>query len=281
MTTGIKQPRMRNKSILSIACLLLLITYCLNSLGCAYKKIEKPIIQPESSAISVSSIIDLIGERNNKIKNIRGIAKINIISSNSTQRLKEAIVVHGDSHIRLESLNITGQPSIIMVSDSNAVTIYNINENRFYKGDASSEVLHKITGIYLSPFEIANLLTGRHPIENKKIEDMHLTKENRVYILRTQLSGSKSYNEMQFEPNNLSIITIKRYDDTGKVIKFITFSDYKKVGEYLFPFKRQILLPPKGLSMTVEYTEIEINTEIEESVFNLTIPEDAEEIQIN
>src|SRR3990167_9933719 len=138
MTTGIKQTRLGNNSISFIVYLLLFITYCLNSSGCTYKKIEKTIIQPESPAVSVSSIIDLISERNNKIKNIRGIASINIISNNSTQRVKVAIVINGDSHIRLESLNIAGQPSIIMVSDGNAVTIYNMNENRFYKGDASS-----------------------------------------------------------------------------------------------------------------------------------------------
>jgi len=281
MTTGIKQAGRGNNYISPIVYLLLFITYCLHSSGCTYKKIEKIIIQPESPAVSVSSIIDLISERNNKIKNIRGIANINIISSNSTQRVKEAIVVNGDSHIRLESLNITGQPSLIMVSDSNAVTIYNINENRFYKGDASPEVLHKITGIYLSPLEIANLLTGRQSIENNRIEDMRLAKENSAYILRTQSSGSKSYNEIRFEPTNLSTTTIKSYDDTGKIVKFITFSDYRKAGEYLFPFKRQILLPPRGLSMTVEYTDLEINTEMEESVFNLTIPEDAEEMEMN
>ncbi|MBI3584251.1 MAG: DUF4292 domain-containing protein [Nitrospinae bacterium] len=281
MTTGIKQMRLGNNSISSIVYLLLFITYCLHSSGCSYKKIEKTIIQPESPAVSVSSIIDLISERNNKIKNIRGIASINIISNNSTQRVKVAIVINGDSHIRLESLNITGQPLLIMVSDSNAVTIYNINENRFYKGDASPEVLHKITGIYLSPLEIANLLTGRQSIENNRTEDMHLTKENSSYILKTQLSGSKSYDEIRFEPTNLSTTAIKRYDDTGKVVKFITFSDYRKLGEYLFPFKRQILLPPRGLLMTVEYTDIEINTEMEESVFNLTIPEDAEAINLN
>lgn len=281
MTTGIKQARRENNYISSIVYLLLFITYCLHSSGCTYKKIEKTIIQPESPAVSVSSIIDLINERNNKIKNLRGIANINIISSNSTQRVKEAIVVNGDSHIRLESLNITGQPSLIMVSDSNAVTIYNINENKFYKGDASPEVLNKITGIYLSPLEIANLLTGRQSIENNRIEDMHLAKENSAYILRTQSSGSKSYNEIRFEPTTLSTTTIKSYDDTGKVVKFITFSDYRKVGEYLFPFKRQIFLPPRGLSMTVEYTDLEINTEMEESVFNLTIPEDAEEMEMN
>jgi outer membrane lipoprotein-sorting protein len=250
-------------------------------LGCAYKKIEKPLIQPESPTISVSSAINLINERNNKIKNISGIANINIISSNSTQRVKEAIVINGDSRIRLESLNITGQPSLIMVSDSNAIAIYNINENRFYRGDASPEVLYKMTGIYLSPLEIADLLAGRQSIENKRTEDMRLTKENSSYILRTQSNGSKSYNEIRFDPNNLSITAIKQYDDGGKVIKFITFSDYKRVGEYTFPFKRQIYLPPKGLLMTVEYTDIEINAEIEESVFNLIIPEDAEEIKLN
>ncbi|MBI5747682.1 MAG: DUF4292 domain-containing protein [Nitrospinae bacterium] len=281
MTTGIKQTRRGNNSISSIVYLLLFITYCLHSSGCSYKKIEKTIIHPESPAVSVSSIIDLISERNNKIKNIRGIASINIISNNSTQRVKVAIVINGDSHIRLESLNITGQPLLIMVSDSNAVTIYNINENKFYRGDASPEVLHKITGIYLSPLEIANLLTGRQSIENNRTEDMRLTKENSSYILKTQLSGSKSYDEIRFEPNNLSTTAIKRYDDTGKVVKFIIFSDYRKLGEYLFPFKRQILLPPRGLLMTVEYTDIEINTEMEESVFNLTIPEDAEAINLN
>src|SRR3990167_2848366 len=281
MTADIKHKRRKINTIPSVIYLLLFIIGYLQLSGCTYKKIEKTITHPESTPISAKSIIDLISERNKKIKNLRGIANINIISGNSTRRIKEAIVVNGDSHIRLESLNITGQPSLIMVSDSNAVTIYNINENRFYKGDASPEVLHKITGIYLSPLEIANLLTGRQSIENNRTEDMHLTKENSSYILKTQLSGSKSYDEIRFEPTNLSTTTIKRYDDTGKVVKFITFSDYRKAGEYLFPFKRQILLPPRGLSMTVEYTDLEINTEMEESIFNLTIPEDAEEMEMN
>ncbi len=281
MTADIKHKRKKINTIPSVIYLLLFIIGYLQLSGCTYKKIEKTITHPESTPISAKSIIDLISERNKKIKNLRGIANINIISGNSTRRIKEAIVVNGDSYIRLESLNITGQPSLIVVSNSNTVTIYNMNENKFFKGDASPEVLYKIAGIYLSPLEIANLLTGRQFIENNRIEDSLLTKVNSAYILRTQSNSSKSYNEIWFESTNLSITAIKRYDATGRVIKLITFSDYRKLGENIFPFKVQISLPSRRLLMTIYYIDIEINVEVDESTFNLTIPEDAEPIDLN
>ncbi|MBI3813280.1 MAG: DUF4292 domain-containing protein [Nitrospinae bacterium] len=282
--------------------------------GCAYKRVEKVEYQP----VSLNLLIDSLKERSKKIRDLRGIANLHIVSAKASQRVKEVIAVNGDSHVRLESLGIMGQPSLIMVSDGSIVTAYNVHENRFYRGMASPEIIARMTGIYMSPDDIINLITGRHFAEYLHIENSGYTKGNGVYILKTRLipplpplekggnnppnlpltspfsphlkggegeveKGGEGgfYDEIWIEPADFSPKTVKRYDSNGKVVRFITFSDYRKTGGYLFPFKTNILLPPQKISMTIEYTDVELNAGVEESLFELTIPDDAEAVELN
>jgi outer membrane lipoprotein-sorting protein len=282
---------------------LLLTAYCLLlASGCAYKRVEKVEYQP----VSLNLIADSLKEKSKEIRDFRGIANLHIVSAKGSQRVKEIIAINGDSHVRLESLNIMGSPSLIMVSDGSIVTAYNVHENRFYRGMASPEIIARMTGIYMSPNDIINLITGRHFAEYLHIENSGYTKGNGVYILKTELTppappltsplsppskggegevvkGSEGgyYDEIWIESADFSPKTVKRYDSNGKVIRFITFSDYRKIGDHLFPFKTSILLPLQKISMTIEYTDVELNAGVEESLFELIVPDDAEAVELN
>ncbi|MBI4379461.1 MAG: DUF4292 domain-containing protein [Nitrospinae bacterium] len=249
--------------------------------GCAYKKVERITQPPRYPDVSVNQLIDSLKKRSEEIKDLSGIANIHIRSKNMNHKVKEVILVNGDYHIRLESLNIIGQPSLILVSDSNLVTAYNIDENRSYKGKASPEVISKMSGIFMSPRDIIELFTGRQFIENHTIYNFAQTKEDDSYILMNRFGNGKVSDEVWFEPINLCPTIVKRYDSSGKVMRIVTFSDYRRLGDHLFPFKIKIVLPDQGISMAIDYFDLELNTGVDESLFNLVIPEGAEAINLN
>lgn len=243
--------------------------------GCAYKKAVA-----KYHPLDADTIIKSLKERSKNIKDLRGIANIWIISNNLNQKIREAIVINGNSLIRLELLNIIGQPSLIMVSDSKTVTIYNISENSYYRGDASPETIEKITGVYMTTPDIINLITGRQITDNLKITDLSFKNESKQYMLRVQSADSGIYEEIWLDSANLSATEVKRFDDKGMAISFTSFSDYRKVGSHFFPFKIKILIPSRGLSMNIEYAYADINKGVEESLFDLIIPEDAEAVDL-
>ena len=243
--------------------------------GCAYKKTVA-----KYHPLDADTIIKSIKERNKNIRDLRGIANIQIISNNLNQRIREAIVINGNSLIRLELLNIIGQPSLIMVSDSKTVTIYNISENSFYHGDASPETIAKITGIYMTPHDIINLITGKQITTDFKITDLSFKNESRQYMLKAQSVDGGIYEEIWLDSANLSATEVKRFDDKGMAISFTSFSDYRKVGSHFFPFRIKMLIPSRGLSMSIEYVYVDLNRGVEESLFDLIIPEDAEAVEL-
>ncbi len=274
--SGVERQEARGKRQ-DFSCFLLLVScFLLLPSGCAYKRVEKADYKP----VSLNVIVDSLKERSKKTRDLRGVANLHIVSAKGSQRVKEVIAINGDSHIRLESLNIMGSPSLIMVSDGSIVTAYNVHENKFYRGMASPEIIARMTGIYLSPNDIINLITERHFAGYLNIENSGYEKGDGIYILKTR-SGEGFYDEIQIEPFDLSPKTVKRYDSNGKVMRFITFSNYRKIGDYLFPFKINILLPSQKISMTIEYTDVELNAGVEESLFELVIPDDAEAVNLN
>lgn len=243
--------------------------------GCAHKKAVA-----KYHPLDADTIIKSIKERNKNIRDLRGIANIQIISNNLNQRIREAIVINGNSLIRLELLNIIGQPSLIMVSDSKTITIYNVSENSYYHGDASPETIEKITGVYMTPPDIINLITGRQIADNFKITDLSFKNESRQYMLKAQSVDDGIYEEIWLDSVNLSATEVKRFDDKGMAISFTSFSDYRKVGSHFFPFRIKILIPLRGLSMSIEYAYVDLNSGVEESLFDLIIPEDAEAVEL-
>lgn len=278
---GVERQWARGKRQVFSCFLLLAFCFLLLSSGCAYKKGGVTALPTEYPEVSDDTIVNSLIWRNKRIKNLKGIANIHLVSNNIIQKVKEVIIVDENSHIRLESLNIMGQPSLIMVSDESVLTIYNIDENKFYRGAASPEIISKMTGIYMSPADIADLLTGRQFIENHPAAGLSHTDKNGLHILKTKLGEDKFYDEIWIEPVNLSPVTAKRYDDSGRIVRTVTFSDYRKIGDYLFPFKIGTVIPSQGLSITIEYIKVELNEGIENSIFSLDLPDDAEAVNPN
>ena len=74
------------------------------------------------------------------------------------------------------------------------------------------------------------------------------------------------------EPFNFTVVKSEAYNLSGSLVVRVMFDEFSKLNGQLFPMSTDIQLPLSSTAIKIQYQDLEINTVINESRFNLDIP---------
>lgn len=139
-------------------CLLCLLQATATLNGCAW--LIKP---PESDADARQRLSRWTGQ-NTELKQFKGLMRVQIQAGGQTLNGRAALAAAVPDRLRVELLNMLGQPISSLAANGNAISLHAINEGQFYHWDQSGTALERFIHVPLGIEALLEILSGRPPL---------------------------------------------------------------------------------------------------------------------
>lgn len=188
-------------------------------------------------------------------------------------RLRQLVIVERPDRLRIDSLSPFDQPLSTLVSDGQTLSIYALEDQRFYQGRASPENLVRLVPIRLEPRELGALLRGEVPLIDHREATVSWVGATGRY--RLDLVGEGQRQRVEFEP------LAKRVTETrvwrGERLAYAArLGDYSGTDLTAIPRRMRFESPADGLQIDVVVQAHQVNRAIPAAAFTLSVPRGVE-----
>lgn len=246
------------------------------------KSVRKDI--PLVPVKSTGELFNKTKEANKVLDSIRGVAEISVSSKDNKYKVTEIILAKRPGYLRLESLGPTGQTVLFLATNNKRIYIYSPLENRFYFGLASKKNLSMIIPLPFKSTDIVEIIQGKIDPSKYFPTEMSFNAEKELYSLTLMPEErTRGMAHLTVDARTFFITEMKLYDTGKNLIIDGTFSDFRKIGEQVFPMNLKYRVPNNFVFIDIEidYQDVKLNTLIEESRFSMTPPRGVQEIDID
>lgn len=238
--------------------------------GCASLKPSPSLPQPKRIKTAEETIKGITA-RQGEIKTFSAMARIKITDKKRGNRgLRGIITIDGEKRLRIESLDILGQPHITIVKNGDEVRIYDAEENALYDKTDVPDIIYDLTGLDMSVEVINRIVTQRLISGGERILDFSPGEDN------SRLSVEKTDGErVDISLGGELLASSAIYTNSlGKITERVYYFDYRKIqAEIYYPQNIRVELPQSGVSVNINLSEVEINRDINEEIFRLEVPQ--------
>lgn len=259
----------QQSAILPIVALLALLNF---PTGCASLRTPPPYSEhPEGAAEALRGI----EERQNGLEIFSAMARIRIEDKKGGRSIRELITIGGEDRLRLESLDILGQPYLIIVKNGEEIEIYNAKERTLEREVDTPGVVYKLTGLTLSVDSISRIITQRFISKGDRILNFRPGEAGESSLLSVGKGNGESI-DILLGGESLPASTV--YTDREKnITEKVYYSNYEKIQPKIYyPKNIRVELPLNGVSLNIKLSDIEINKAIDESFFLLEVPQNTQ-----
>ncbi len=261
---------MRNFKIHSIGVFLIVL---LGS-GCATSPTRKAAKGPSFNEELRHQLVERFKEGNRSLKTMRGEATVRFGSSLFGSRGETAILIKRPHWLRVDGLSDFGLNGLQLVVSNGDLTIYWGSDNRYYRGLAGREQLARYLSFSLDPERMIDLLTGIIPLEDEADYTLKSRQKGKEVLLKGWASELLSVRKGSF----YLPLRYTAYDVDGSKDYVVSYDDYKEEGGHWFPNRVVARFWDPRLRIEVRYRGVELNPEIDKTLFELKIPEDAKRV---
>jgi outer membrane lipoprotein-sorting protein len=122
--------------------------------GCASLPPRQPL-SPE-----VAGARDALEARWRSFRDLRSLAEITIRRSGRTDRFSGVLLLRAPASLRFEALAPFGPPILVVASDGESITLWEVAQERAFIGPASPEATKRWLGLALGAEDLVGLLAG-------------------------------------------------------------------------------------------------------------------------
>ena len=255
---------------LFISCTFLFIIPC-----CAYLTPSPPPYLPPTC--TPEELLRQLREAQGVPNAMRGIAKVKIESPEKKFSTKEIIIAQRPHEVRLETLSPLGHPEFFVVTDGQELSLLSPAENRFYHGPASPKNLSLLVPVTLkSVEEMVSIILGGTPLIDYDPEQVGYRVKGEWCVLKLTTKDGSVRQELKVSLSEQRVVESETSERGKGVILIITYGEYEKVGEMLFPREISIRVPRDKTKVKVSYKKLEFPLEIDPAEFILFPPQGVE-----
>jgi len=249
---------------------LVILTF---SWGCSL--VRPPSWRP---SIPFSPLIEAVRLSNERIRSLRGIARIELVYQGKRFRARQAIALAKPGLMRLETLGLLNQPLLILATDGVTLQALSISENRFYEGTVSGGLSH-FMHLRTNSEEFVSLILGSIPLR----EDGSLRYDAYRSLYQLTFPPSTRWETQTFwiHPKTLRVLEILKTDAlNGEEIR-ISFGRFRKAGSVTFPMEIDIEVPAADNRIRLRFRRVEVNPSLSQDLFRLSTPPGVEIVAID
>jgi hypothetical protein len=250
--------------ILSVFSVIIFITF-----GCAPKTIPdlatRPLFDPED-------VYEKISRPGDHDAFIKAEAHITLDSHERNYSGRVAMAVKKPSSLRVDAIPAFGPADFFLSANEKEFMVFIPGRKKFYTGESSGKNLYRFFGIPLPADETVSLLTGTPPPTSG--EDLRLAGSWEENLYRIDItSRGKRIRSIWTRPEGEEIARIETLNENGTVLYTAWFDDYTPTENGTYPEKIEVAIKfPIWALFKVHYSDIEVSSDDDMSLFNLLPP---------
>lgn len=242
-------------------------------MGCSL--IKYPTYQP---SIPPSDLIEMVRESNGKIRSIRGIGRVEVVSQGKKIRARQFIALAKPDMMRVDLLNPLDLPYLRLAFRGKSFQAMDMRENVFYIGDVAKG-LSLFVPLRVTSKEFIAFIFGEMPDQDNVSPqyDPH----RGLYQVTFPPSTRWESQIFWIHPKTLKVVEVSKTDGfEGDLIR-VSFSKFRKIDSMTFPRRIQIEVPGNNNRIQFNFSKVEVNLPLPQELFRLSIPPGAEVVEID
>ena len=232
----------------------------------------KPV-EPPAQLRTLEEISQHLTTRQEGIHNVKSMVKSAIKTREKNHNLKQGLLIDGETSLRLDTLNLFGQPVSVLIFDPTQILLYDPKNNKMYRNWEVWDIMIRTFGTVFDFREYVSVFSGKIPrLASLNMKSVGWNSKTGNYQISAVDSGSNEPLEIEVDPNTLLPVQLVKWKD-GKLIYRVQWTDYQKAEEHLFPHTISVQRPLLGDEVVMKFNNPLINQGIPEDAFQLNVPE--------
>ena len=240
----------------------------------------KPLLKESKNleTLGNSSVLDEPLEgRFKSFENLKGIVHINVKAGKKGNSFNMVIVLKSPDLFRFEILNPLNQPIAFITSDGKNIYQTDLKNSNFTIFPISKQASEKLLGLPFVPSELIEIITGNIPVRKTEHHILQFDKDNNFYILTLfqnsdETSDNKLVKKYWIEQARLIPLKLEVSEQSGKTLYEVDYSDYRDINNYQMPGKIECNYFLQNISVKINFKDISLNSEVDQSLFDFQNP---------
>ncbi|MBI2370454.1 MAG: DUF4292 domain-containing protein [Deltaproteobacteria bacterium] len=208
-------------------------------------------------------------EAESRVAALRGLALLTVKAPLRSYQAREVIVSRRPASLRLEALGPLDQPLLLAATDGASLQIYSAAENLFLTGQASARNLARLFPVELDLAQVVALVRGTVSLIEAVQARARPVRGGEILLV---LEGRALRQEVWLDGGSLRLLRSRLVDDRGEALYEVAFRDYRPVDGQAFPFRIEVEVPAKLVTVHLQYRELALNAETDHEEFRLVAP---------
>lgn len=207
---------------------------------------------------------------------LKALVKIELATADGYYPAKAALIIKRPSYLRLELLPVIGVPDFLLASTPEKMSIFIPSKKELYSGLPTTSNLKKFLPWPIDIGDIVMIFTGTFPALKGKNISYHKFQEGSIW--RLEMKSSSGCSQTVWMRSDNKLLKIIRKNEFGEDIYTVKYIYDEDAGAVLPQIT--ILMADGITSLSVKYSDAEIEKTADLSVFHLEIPADIKEIPL-
>lgn len=211
------------------------------------------------------------------IDRITAIAQIELVTAQGHYPIRAAMILQRPSYLRLEMLPVIGTPDFFLAASPDEMNIFIPSQNEFYSGKPTAANLARFLPWSFTLEEIVMILSSAYP----PLDGENVSQESHLdgALLRVDMKTPTGPSQSIWMAKNERLVKLIRYDALGRETYQALFDDYPPgsalAGKILIQWADQ------GTSVSVKYSDLNVEKNGDPSIFKLPAPPGSKPIYLD
>jgi hypothetical protein len=220
----------------------------------------------ELPPVAEKTLLGQLAVNKDAFHSLQGMADIRADIEGKTNKARQVVLLEKPDQLRTDILGLFGQPVLRVAVSQNLLTVYIPSDQLFLQGPATAENLSRFTLLPLGVEELVRLALYDVPLI-PYIDSSLEVLDNR-YILRLKDSRGDSQ-ILQFD-GYLRLVGVEYFRDDELLLR-VGYDRFKEEPNS-FPGSVSLFMPRRQASLTIVFSDLELNKEIPVGRFRLEPP---------
>ena len=232
----------------------------------------KPV-EPPAQLLTLEEISQQLTTRQKGVRNVKSMVKSAIKTREKNHNLKQVLLINGETSLRLDTLNLFGQPVGVLISDPTQILLYDPKSNKLYRNREVWDIMIRTFGTVFDFREYISVFSGKIPrLASLTLKDVRWDSKTGNYHIAAV--DSERNNPLEIEVDTQTILPRRLVKwENGKQVYAVQWENYQKVEGHLFPHTITVQRPLSGDELVMKFNNPLINQGVPEDAFRLNVPE--------
>jgi hypothetical protein len=205
--------------------------------------------------------------------------KVKFVTAEKTTKLGGELVARGPRELWAALNAVIGPPVAYLGLREREASLYlPYSDNTFFQTRQPERLMDRLTGGTLPMSGLVGVLLGRPPPCVVSGEVAYRAADDRL-LVRCNGPGP-SQHRLELEPGSLRVMALEGRTEGAGGAFAARFGDYRAADGVEVPYELELDVPSAHFRLELHYTEVDINPDVEGSLFQLNPPEAARRVSL-